>query len=200
LTQDGSFAVDLAEDGMACLEKLAQGSYYVLLLDYRLPKADGLQVLKRLTDRSYDLPVIIVTGEGNETMTVQAMQQRAYDYIIESGPYLTTVPMVIRKAVEKHRLLLEHERMQQEIRQRNRELTGAEDVIRIALADDGPGIPGEIIDRIFDPFLSTKDVGLRTGLGLSISFGIVREHDGRIWAKSETHEGATYFMKLPVKR
>ena len=48
------------------------------------------------------------------------------------------------------------------------------------MADDGGGIPAEILPRIFDPFFTTKPVGQGTGLGLAISHGIVADHGGRI--------------------
>ncbi|MDY7040635.1 MAG: ATP-binding protein, partial [Chloroflexota bacterium] len=70
--------------------------------------------------------------------------------------------------------------------------------IRVTFTDDGPGIPSNIITRIFDPFFTTKEVGEGTGLGLSICYGIVTEHEGRIWAESEPGEGATFIVELPV--
>jgi len=72
--------------------------------------------------------------------------------------------------------------------------------IRIAVRDDGPGIPHELLQQVFDPFFTTKNVGEGTGLGLSICYGIVHEHGGRIWAESEIEQGATFFVELPIRR
>ncbi len=70
--------------------------------------------------------------------------------------------------------------------------------VRVTVADDGPGIPPELLEQIFDPFFTTKPIGQGTGLGLSISFGIVQEHGGRIWAQSEPGGGARFLLELPV--
>jgi two-component system NtrC family sensor kinase len=71
-------------------------------------------------------------------------------------------------------------------------------VIRVLVIDNGPGIPEDHLGKIFDPFFTTKDVGQGTGLGLSIAFGIVQEHNGRIWAESEPDKGTTFIVELPI--
>ncbi len=72
------------------------------------------------------------------------------------------------------------------------------DVLRLRISDDGPGIPAENLHSIFNPFFTTKDVGEGTGLGLSICYGIIREHGGEMWVESEPGEGATFCVELPV--
>jgi signal transduction histidine kinase len=74
----------------------------------------------------------------------------------------------------------------------------SEGIVRISFADDGPGITKENMKRIFDPFFTTKDVGKGSGLGLSICHGIVTEHGGQIYAKSEIGQGATFIVDLPL--
>ena len=73
-----------------------------------------------------------------------------------------------------------------------------DDMLRIIISDDGPGIPEENLRSIFDPFFTTKEVGEGTGLGLSICYGIVREHGGDMWVESVPGEGATFYVDLPV--
>ena len=72
------------------------------------------------------------------------------------------------------------------------------DYIRISFADDGPGIPDEHFDKLFDPFFTTRRERGGTGLGLSICYGIVAEHGGKIYVKSKLGKGATFFVELPV--
>ena len=74
------------------------------------------------------------------------------------------------------------------------------DSVEIAVQDTGPGIPPEVLRKIFDPFFTTKPVGKGTGLGLSVSVQIVERHGGRLWAESEPGQGATFFLRLPLKR
>jgi len=69
--------------------------------------------------------------------------------------------------------------------------------VEVTVSDNGPGIPAEIIDRVFDPFFSTKPAGQGTGLGLFLAYGIVSDHRGRIEVKNgET--GAIFSVALPI--
>ena len=70
-------------------------------------------------------------------------------------------------------------------------------MIHIAVVDNGPGIPDDLIDRIFDPFVTTKPVGKGLGLGLSISYGIVQDFNGRIRAANRPEGGAEVIVELP---
>jgi PAS domain S-box-containing protein len=71
-------------------------------------------------------------------------------------------------------------------------------VIEISFIDSGPGIPKEILEKVFKPFFTTKPIGKGTGLGLSVSYGIVKEHGGEIYALSEEDKGTTLIIELPI--
>ena len=67
----------------------------------------------------------------------------------------------------------------------------------IAISDNGPGIPSEIKDKIFQPFFTTKDTGKGTGLGLSLAYDIVKAHGGKIQLTSEIGSGTEFILTLP---
>lgn len=78
--------------------------------------------------------------------------------------------------------------------------TGTEgENIWIEIADNGAGIPKEILSRIFDPFFTTKPIGSGTGLGLSLSYGIIQKHNGRIEVESELNSGTRFHITLPIQ-
>ena len=70
--------------------------------------------------------------------------------------------------------------------------------VLVTVADSGCGIPRQELERIFDPFYTTKAVGEGTGLGLSICFGIVERHGGTITVDSKLGEGTAFTVRLPI--
>ncbi len=72
------------------------------------------------------------------------------------------------------------------------------DQVEIRVSDNGPGIPEDIQDKIFQPFFTTKEVGVGTGLGLSVTFGIIKDHMGTVSIDSQLGEGATFIVRFPV--
>ena len=71
-------------------------------------------------------------------------------------------------------------------------------IIEIRVKDNGNGIPGKVLDKIFQPFFTTKPTGQGTGLGLSLSYDIVKAHSGELKVETKEGEGTDFIVLLPV--
>jgi PAS domain S-box-containing protein len=81
-----------------------------------------------------------------------------------------------------------------------RERVGAGHWVALEVADDGSGIPAETMERIFEPFFSTKEVGQGSGMGLAMVHGIVHDHGGHVEVRSRPGRGSSFRVLLPSAR
>lgn len=72
------------------------------------------------------------------------------------------------------------------------------DKVEIGVKDNGSGIPDKILDRIFQPFFTTKPTGQGTGLGLSLSYDIIKAHGGELKVITKQGEGTEFVVDLPL--
>ena len=77
-------------------------------------------------------------------------------------------------------------------------IRSSEQSVVITVSDSGSGVPQESIEKIFEPFYTTKDKG--TGLGLAIVYNIIKKHNGDITIESEAGKGTTFTITLPTRR
>jgi len=75
-----------------------------------------------------------------------------------------------------------------------------DEMLHVLVSDTGTGMTSAIVQRLFQPFFTTKEPGKGTGLGLSISQSILRDHGGTLTVESRPGEGSTFVMRLPVSR
>jgi two-component system NtrC family sensor kinase len=71
-------------------------------------------------------------------------------------------------------------------------------VVEISISDNGSGIPENLVDKIFQPFFTTKPTGEGTGLGLSLSYDIIKAHRGELEVKTAVGEGSAFIIRLPL--
>jgi diguanylate cyclase (GGDEF)-like protein len=102
--QEPGMRITAVPSGAACLEELGRKTYAAVLMDYLLPDINGLEVLTRIKAKGIRIPVIIVTGEGDEQIAVEAMKAGAVDYVTKSSDFLKILPVVVRQVLENEAL------------------------------------------------------------------------------------------------
>jgi len=111
----GPFETDIAIDKADLWEHLAASQYDVIVLDYNLPDGNGLEALAEIPKRGHRVPVVMVTGRGDERIAAQAIQRGAIEYLVKTGDYLSMLPAVIQKAVRTYSVMLEAQRSLEQI-------------------------------------------------------------------------------------
>jgi signal transduction histidine kinase len=96
-------ALEIVETGQRCLARLKPPTCDVLLLDNRLPDMEGLDVVRDLASKDVLLPIVMVTGAGDEELVVQALRLGVSDYVSKEGDYLAALPGVLRQALSDFR-------------------------------------------------------------------------------------------------
>lgn len=108
------YAVEEAEDGVVALEKLRASRFDVVLLDVKMPKKDGMEVLEAIAKEKIDVPVVMISGHGTIDTALEATRLGAYDFV-EKPPDLNRLLLTIRNAMDRGQLKSENRRMRQTI-------------------------------------------------------------------------------------
>jgi PAS domain S-box-containing protein len=111
-----NYSIDRAANLHEMWLLLDQNSYDALLLDYSFPDGSGLDALKKMVEQKRRLPIIIVTGRGDERVAAQAIQQGATDYLVKSPETVFELPVLINKAVRNYAYQIERIRSLEKIR------------------------------------------------------------------------------------
>jgi len=131
------FEVTTVPSARAGLQHLAERPVDCVLLDYRLPDADGLETLRRIRQTHRDVPVIVITGAGSEEVAVEAMKLGASDYVVKHGKYLVTVPVIVREALGRRELERTAARYRSALRSSRREVNRLRRELRERYRIDG---------------------------------------------------------------
>lgn len=142
--QRKGYEVDVAEDGDAGIAMARAVAYDAILVDYNLPGRCGLDVIRHLGEAGSFPPTIMLTGNGNEKVAVEALKLGATDYIVKDVDlgYLEVVPMILEQVLYKQRLVVERELMFQVIRENEERYRRL-----VELSPDGIGV---ITDGVVD--------------------------------------------------
>lgn len=113
LSDDHRIEVTDVNSGEACLETLEHSTFDLVILDYSMPQMTGMEVLRSMRSNGIDVPVIMVTGYGDEQVAVEAMKLGASDYIIKSGHYHELLPSIVHRTLDlqRHKMELEDQKI-----------------------------------------------------------------------------------------
>jgi DNA-binding NtrC family response regulator len=134
ILQDEGYDVDVASDGQRALDRLTTDTFGVVLADLKMPKLDGLALLKEMQAREITTECIIITGQATVDSAVQAMRQGAYDYIEKplTAEKLTRLKALIPKAIDKFNVKQTNRALASELQALTHygELTGQSEAMR----------------------------------------------------------------------
>ncbi|MEW5867838.1 MAG: PAS domain S-box protein [Chloroflexota bacterium] len=128
-TGKNGYHIDHVESIHLLWQRLETDSFDIVLLDYKLPDGTGLDALDQMQVRGYQIPVVMITGQGTERIAAQAIQRGAADYLIKSGDYLLTLPALIQKTIHAHQLQMSVQRSLEQIRYQAMLLNNVRDAI-----------------------------------------------------------------------
>jgi signal transduction histidine kinase len=160
--------VTTASAASECVDALSRASFDVILLDHHLPDASGLELFRSIKARGLATPVVMVTGQGDERVAVEAMKCGAADYVIKTVDYFSSLPSVITNIVRQQALALENARLDREVRRRLRETEGLLNVAQALAASLDRGEIARRTTRELTALLEAEGVGfltLDTGAG-----------------------------------
>lgn len=157
----------------ASLELVLEQALELAASDYDLKKQYDFKRIEIVREYAPDLPKVPLTVLEIEQVLLNLMKNAAQ-------------AMAFSQEKKKHRMIL-----------RARQ---SDDWAVMEIEDNGPGMSKEVQRRIFDPFYTTKEVGIGTGLGLSVSYAIItNNHHGRLEVRSEPGEGTCFTIMLPMR-
>jgi len=107
-----------AVDGLDAMVKIKQKDYDVVILDIKMPKMDGMDVIEKIQNTKPDLPVVMISGHGNIDTAVEAVKKGAFDFI-QKPPDLNRLLITIRNAMDKSSLITEKKVLQKKISRKN---------------------------------------------------------------------------------
>jgi signal transduction histidine kinase/GAF domain-containing protein len=155
---------------------------------------------RRLSRRRVSLNLVVSRVLALRAASSRAARIDVVKVLDESLPRLVGDPLMLQQALLN--VLLNAEQAVTGLSDARIEVRTSYDPVRgrvtISVADNGAGVPAEVLPRVFEPFFTTKDVGKGTGLGLAIAYGIVQEHQGDIHCANGPDRGAVFTIDLPV--
>lgn len=133
--------LSIASSGAEGLEKMRKGDFDLVITDYHMPQMSGLDLLRVTTEENIDVPIIMITGSGDEKVAVQAMKMGACDYVPKDTVTPDSLNVIITRALERHEAKKTRERLERQLWQKTKELEKVNRKLkRLSIIDDSTGV------------------------------------------------------------
>ena len=222
LTEENeNYILTEAEDGKSGLDKISKTNFDLVLCDIKMPKMDGIEVLKKVKEKYGSIPFIMLTGHGNIETAVKAMKYGAYDFI-PKPPDLNRLLTSVRNALERKELVVENKKLKRKIADKyeiigdSKEINKIHDIIeKVAPTDARVLITGkngtgkELVAnqlhqkslRNLEPFVELNCAAIPSELIESELFGhlkgsftsAIRDHSGKF---EKAHKGTLFLDEI----
>ena len=222
LTEENeNYILTEAEDGKSGLDKISKTNFDLVLCDIKMPKMDGIEVLKKAKEKYGSIPFIMLTGHGNIETAVKAMKYGAYDFI-PKPPDLNRLLTSVRNALERKELVVENKKLKRKIADKyeiigdSKEINKIHDIIeKVAPTDARVLITGkngtgkELVAnqlhqkslRNLEPFVELNCAAIPSELIESELFGhlkgsftsAIRDHSGKF---EKAHKGTLFLDEI----
>ena len=222
LTEENeNYILTEAEDGKSGLDKISKTNFDLVLCDIKMPKMDGIEVLKKAKEKYGSIPFIMLTGHGNIETAVKAMKYGAYDFI-PKPPDLNRLLTSVRNALERKDLVVENKKLKRKIADKykiigdSKEINKIHDIIeKVAPTDARVLITGkngtgkELVAnqlhqkslRNLEPFVELNCAAIPSELIESELFGhlkgsftsAIRDHSGKF---EKAHKGTLFLDEI----
>ena len=105
ILQRAGYTVELCQQGEAALTRMRNGGLSITLLDYQLPDMNGAEVIRRMGDELARLPVVVITGHGDEQLAVELLKQGIADYLVKGTPnFVHILTATVKSSIERFQL------------------------------------------------------------------------------------------------
>ncbi len=112
----GDYQIENARTAESTKKLIMGNEYEIILLDYKLPDGNGIDILTWMAQNGYRIPVIMITGQGDEEIAAQSIQLGASDYLVKGDRYLANLPKLIKQTIDAHQLKLSYEESLERVR------------------------------------------------------------------------------------
>ncbi|MFQ5649038.1 MAG: ATP-binding protein [bacterium] len=185
---NSDFLVETTYSSDGCLDKLSRQKYEAIILDYNLPERNALEILTTICNGELRTPVVVVSGSGSEQIAVETLKCGASDYLVKDDSFLTVLPKVVQKSIERARLearLRESERKYQIIFEKANDAILILDATNFQIIEANSktheitgyaaeALVNKPLTELFPAFLYAL---VREGLSKAVSEGLYRDDD-----------------------